>query len=73
MSDGTWILAGQTAEAHDCPNCTSVGFIEFILLDDEHLYQNRAMAGPSHDHYTQQFPPYRYKWEGPLASRAQSP
>jgi hypothetical protein len=43
-----------------------VGFIEFIILDDTHIYQNRAAWGPSHDDYKQWFPEYRYKWEGTL-------
>jgi hypothetical protein len=73
LSDGSWTLSGKVADIHNCATCTQVGFMEFILIDDEHIYQNRAMFGPSHDNYTQSFPEYRYKWAGPLASRAAAP
>ncbi len=73
MSDGSWILSGKVADLPNCPTCTNVGFVEFILLDDTHIYQNRAMFGPSHDNYTHAVPEYRYKWEGPLTSRAAVP
>jgi len=66
MADGTLILSGQTSQVRNCEGCDEVGFLEFIVLDDEHLYQNRALAGKEHDHYTASFPPYRYKWEGPV-------
>jgi serine/threonine protein kinase len=64
LSDGTTILSGKTADLRTCQTCTNVGFIEFIVLDDTHIYQNRAAWGPSHDDYKQWFPEYRYKWEG---------
>jgi eukaryotic-like serine/threonine-protein kinase len=66
LSDGTTILSGKTADVPTCPTCTNVGFIEFIILDDTHIYQNRSAWGPSHDDYKGWFPPYRYKWEGTL-------
>jgi len=31
------------------------------------------MIGLSHDNYDTSFPPYRYKWEGTLASGASQP
>lgn len=66
LSDGTTILSGKTADVQNCPTCTNVGFIEFIILDDTHIYQNRSSWGPSHDNYAGAFPPYRYKWHGAL-------
>ncbi len=66
IADGTTILSGTTADVHTCPTCTNVGFVEYIVLGDRSLYQNRAMYGPSHDAYTQSFPPYRYAWQGPV-------
>jgi serine/threonine protein kinase len=66
LSDGTTILSGKTADFPTCRTCTNVGFIEFIILDETHIYQNRAAWGPSHDNYTGWFPEYRYKWEGAL-------
>jgi serine/threonine protein kinase len=71
LSDGSTILSGKTADIPNCPTCRNVGFIEFIILDDRHIYQNRAAWGPSHDDYKEWFPPYRYKWEGSLRDRAQ--
>jgi hypothetical protein len=71
LSDGTTILSGKTADAATCPTCTNVGFIEFIILDETHIYQNRAAWGPSHDNYKQWFPEYRYKWEGTLRDAAE--
>jgi hypothetical protein len=67
LSDGTTLLSGKTRDVVSCRTCTlNVGFIEFIVLDELHLYQNRAAWGPSHDQYQGWFPPYRYKWEGAL-------
>jgi hypothetical protein len=66
LSDGSTILSGKTADVRNCPSCTNVGFIEFIILDETHIYQNRAAWGSSHDNYKEWFPPYRYKWEGTL-------
>jgi serine/threonine protein kinase len=66
LSDGSTILSGKTADVPNCPTCTNVGFVEFIILDGTHIYQNRAAWGPSHDAYKEWFPPYRYKWEGTL-------
>ena len=66
IADGTTILSGTTADVHTCPTCTNVGFVEYIVLGDRSLYQNRAMVGPRHDAYTQSFPPYRYAWLGPV-------
>ncbi|HEY0993086.1 MAG TPA: serine/threonine-protein kinase [Kofleriaceae bacterium] len=71
LSDGTTILSGKTADVATCPTCTNVGFIEFIILDETHIYQNRSAWGPSHDDYKQWFPEYRYKWEGTLRDAAQ--
>ncbi|HZJ62647.1 MAG TPA: hypothetical protein VFD36_03935, partial [Kofleriaceae bacterium] len=70
LSDGTTILSGKIADAATCPTCTNVGFIEFIILDETHIYQNRSAWGPSHDDYKQWFPEYRYKWEGTLRDAA---
>ena len=70
LSDGTMLLSGKTADLPNCPTCTNVGFIEFIILDDTHIYQNRAAWGPSHDNYKGWWPPYRYKWEGALRDGA---
>ncbi|HSS01502.1 MAG TPA: serine/threonine-protein kinase [Kofleriaceae bacterium] len=64
LSDGTTILSGKIADLPTCPTCINVGFIEFIVLDETHIYQNRSAWGPSHDNYKQWFPEYRYKWEG---------
>jgi serine/threonine protein kinase len=66
LSDGSTILSGKTADVPNCATCTNVGFIEFIILDETHIYQNRSSWGPSHDNYTGWFPEYRYKWEGRL-------
>jgi hypothetical protein len=73
LADGTELLSGKLADIHNCPSCTNVGFLEFIVLDEDHLYQNRAMFGPSHDNYNNAYPPYRYKWEGPVGARAEAP
>jgi len=70
LSDGTTLLSGKIADLPTCPTCTTVGFIEFIILDDTHIYQNRSGWGPSHDNYKGWFPPYRYKWEGTLRDAA---
>jgi serine/threonine protein kinase len=64
LSDGTTILSGKIADLPTCATCNHVGFIEFIILDDTHIYQNRASWGLSHDNYTTWYPEYRYKWEG---------
>jgi serine/threonine protein kinase len=70
LSDGTTILSGKTADVQTCPTCINVGFVEFIILDDTHIYQNRAAWGPTHDDYKQWYPEYRYKWEGALRDAA---
>lgn len=68
LADGTSLLSGKTADVPTCPTCVNVGYIEFIVLGPTSLYQNKAMWGPSHDHYVESFPTYRYKWIGPLAT-----
>jgi serine/threonine protein kinase len=70
LSDETTILSGKIADVQNCPTCINVGFIEFIILDDTHIYQNRSAWGPSHDDYKEWFPVYRYKWEGTLRDGA---
>jgi hypothetical protein len=70
VADGSTLLSGRIADVPNCPTCTNVGFIEFIVLDERTLYQNRAAWGASHDRYVEWFPPYRYKWLGTLASGA---
>lgn len=70
ISDGSTMLSGTWADLPTCPTCTNVGFIEFIVLDETHLYQNRSVWGPSHDDYRGSFPPYRYRWEGTLRDAA---
>ncbi len=70
LSDGSTMLSGTWADLPTCPTCTNVGFIEFIVLDPAHLYQNRGAFGPSHDNYKESWPPYRYKWEGALRDTA---
>jgi hypothetical protein len=71
LSDGSTILSGNIADIPNCATCHNVGFIEFIILDDKHIYQNRSGWGPTHDDYKEWFPPYRYKWEGTLRDRAE--
>jgi tRNA A-37 threonylcarbamoyl transferase component Bud32 len=68
LRDGTTTLSGRTADVPTCPTCTNVGYIEFIVLAPDKLYQNKSAWGPSHDHYVEWFPPYRYAWQGPLAA-----
>ena len=68
LRDGTTTLSGRTADQRTCPTCTNVGYIEFIVLAPDQLYQNKSAWGPSHDHYVEWFPPYRYAWHGPLAA-----
>ncbi|WP_394836033.1 serine/threonine protein kinase [Pendulispora rubella] len=70
LADGSTILSGRTADDPTCPTCVNVGFIEFIVLAEDQLYQQRAGWGPSHDHYVEWFPPYRYVWHGPLSTAA---
>lgn len=70
LRDGTTVLSGKVADLPSCPTCTNVGFIEHIVLDDEHLYQNQSRFGPSHDRYELSFPPYRFRWEGPVEAAA---
>lgn len=41
-----------------------------IVLDGTHLYQNRGAWGPRHDDYKEWWPPYRFRWEGPLRDAA---
>jgi hypothetical protein len=64
LSDGSTILSGKTADVPNCATCTNVGFVEFIVLSPTSLYQYKASWGPSHDHYVESFPPYRYAWQG---------
>jgi serine/threonine-protein kinase len=66
IPDGTTLLSGQLRDVPTCATCNKVGFIEFIILDPAHIYQNRSAWGYSHDNYVEWFPPYRYKWLGPL-------
>jgi hypothetical protein len=71
LADGTTLLAGKWADVPTCPTCGNVGYIEFIVLDGTHLYQNRGMWGPTHADYRGSWPEYRYKWEGALHDLAQ--
>ena len=64
--DGTTLLSGKIKDVPNCAACTKVGFIELIVLDETHLYQNRSAWGYSHEEYVEWFPVYRYKWLGPL-------
>lgn len=68
LRDGTTTLAGRCADVPTCPTCTNVGYIEFIVLAPDRLYQNKAAWGPSHDHYVEWFPPYAYAWQGPVSA-----
>lgn len=66
IPDGTTLLSGKLRDVPNCATCNKVGFIEFIVLDPTHIYQNRSAWGYSHDNYVEWFPPYRYKWLGTL-------
>lgn len=66
ISDGTTLLSGKIKDVPNCAACTKVGFIELIVLDETHLYQNRSAWGYSHEEYVEWYPVYRYKWLGPL-------
>lgn len=66
IPDGTTLLSGKLRDVPNCATCNKVGFIEFIVLDATHLYQNRSAWGYSHENYVEWYPPYRYKWLGPL-------
>jgi hypothetical protein len=68
IPDGSTILSGKTADIATCPTCTTVGYIEFIVLSPTSLYQYKAAYGPSHDHYKEWFPPYKYAWLGGLGT-----
>lgn len=70
VSDGSTMLRGLLADDPTCPTCRKVGMIEFIVLDEDHLYQNKGAWGWSHDHYLEWFPPYRYRFGGPVATAA---
>ncbi len=70
LSDGSTLLSGMWADLPTCATCTNVGFIEFIVLDETHVYQNRGAWGPSHDDYKEHWPPYRYRWEGTMRDAA---
>ncbi len=70
IPDGTTLLSGKFKDVLTCPNCNKVGFIEFIILDETHIYQNRSAWGYSHDNYVEWYPPYRYKWMGPMREAA---
>jgi Protein kinase domain len=71
ISDGTTLLSGKIKDVPNCATCTKVGFVEFIILDEAHIYQNRAAWGYSHDNYVEWYPVYRYKWMGPLRALVQ--
>jgi Protein kinase domain len=66
ISDGTTLLSGKIKDVPNCETCNKVGFIEMIVLDETHLYQNRSAWGYSHADYVEWYPVYRYKWLGPL-------
>lgn len=70
IPDGTTLLTGKFKDVLNCPSCTKVGFIEFIILDETHIYQNRSAWGFSHENYVEWYPPYRYKWMGPVREAA---
>jgi serine/threonine protein kinase len=70
IPDGTTLLSGKIKDVLNCPSCTKVGFIELIVLDETHLYQNRSAWGYSHENYVEWYPPYRYKWLGPVRQAA---
>lgn len=70
IPDGTTLLSGKTKDVLNCPSCTKVGYIELIVLDETHLYQNRSAWGYSHENYVEWYPPYRYKWLGPVRQAA---